>query len=80
MKEHAKKHFRRWLIQAPIGLVLIGAGISMITDASHFKQGGAAPLDWILYGTFALVVFNSGLSLFVDAALHRMRFENMKNK
>jgi hypothetical protein len=80
MKEHAKKHFRRWLIQAPIGLVLIGAGVSMITDASHYRASGAATLDWFLYGTFALIVFNSGLSLFVGAAIHRMRYENEKNQ
>ncbi len=78
MNKAAKKHFTRWIIQAPVGLILIGAGISMITDASHYKQSGAATLDWFLYGTLALVVFNSGLSLFVDAAIHKMRFEKEK--
>jgi hypothetical protein len=78
MKEHVKKHYRRWLIQAPIGLVLIGAGICLITDAAFYKQGGAATVDWMIYGTFALVVFNSGLSLFVGAAIHKIRYEKEK--
>lgn len=74
----ATKHYRRWLIQAPTGLVLIGFGASLVAEAAMCKYSGAATWSWVLYGTVALVVLNSGLCLFGDSILHRMRYENAK--
>ena len=55
----------RWIIQASLGLLLTGAGISTAIDAGLTKlQGG----DWFFYGTGALVIFNAGLCLVIDAA------------
>jgi hypothetical protein len=55
----------RWIIQASLGLLLTGAGISMAIDAGLTKlQGG----DWFFHGTGALVIFNAGLCLVIDAA------------
>jgi hypothetical protein len=57
MNNHNKK---RWIL-APLGLVLIGAGLSMAIDAGFRKWNHE---DWFLYGTSALVVFNSGICIF----------------
>lgn len=55
----------RWVLQASLGLLLTGAGLSMAIDAGLIKlQGG----DWFFYGTGALVIFNAGLCLVIDAA------------
>lgn len=75
MNKKARKHYQRWKYQAPAGLVLIGAGISLVTDAAIDKFNGAEWWIWAGYGSIALVVLNAGLSLFVDAALHRIRYE-----
>jgi hypothetical protein len=75
MNNKATKHYNRWQYQAPLGLVLIGAGISCIVDAAFYRYDGAAWWQWIGYGTIALTIFNAGLSLFVDAGLHRIRYE-----
>jgi hypothetical protein len=38
----------RWILQASLGLLLTGAGLSMAIDAGLIKlQGG----DWFFYGT-----------------------------
>lgn len=76
--EKAKKHYNRWLVQAPLGLVLIGFGVSLVAEAAMVKYDGANTWSWVSYGTIALVVLNSGLCVFGDSILHRVRYENTK--
>lgn len=66
------KHHIRWLIQAPLGLILFGAGLSMAIDAGFAKHQGG---DWFWYGTLALIVCNSGLCLFGDSILQKVESE-----
>lgn len=79
MMQNAKTHYRRWLLQAPIGLVFTGFGACLIAEAANCKFQGADTLAWVGYGTAALVVFNSGLSIFGGAILHRVRYERMRD-
>lgn len=56
---------KKWFLQASIGLLLTGSGLSLAIDAGITKiQGG----EWFFYGTGALIVFQSGLCLLIDAA------------
>lgn len=71
----ARYFYRRWLIQAPLGLILVGAGASMIAWASVLKYDHSPLWEWVGAGTAALVVFNAGLCVFGDAILHRVRYE-----
>jgi hypothetical protein len=66
------KHYKNWLIQAPLGLATIGFGACLIAEAAMVKYSGGS---WFWYGTLALVVFNSGLCIFGNSILHRVRFE-----
>jgi hypothetical protein len=66
------KHYKNWLIQAPLGLAIIGFGACLIAEAAMVKYSGGS---WFWYGTLALVVFNSGLCIFGNSILHRVRFE-----
>lgn len=74
-KRSSRYYYRRWLIQAPLGLVLIGFGLSLVAEAAMLKNNGGDLWAWVAYGTVALSVFNSGLCLFGDAILHRIRYE-----
>lgn len=71
-------HYRRWIIQAPVGLVLIGMGLCFVVEAGLFKFRGAPTWQWVAAGTLALVVVNAGISLFGDAVLQRVRYERLK--
>jgi hypothetical protein len=73
--KNARYHYRQWLLQAPLGLVLTGAGLCLVSDAAAVKQAGGS---WVLYGTFALCVFNAGLSIFGNSILHRVRYERLE--
>lgn len=62
------KNKLKWIIQASLGLILTGSGISLAIDAGITKfQGG----DWFYYGTGALIVFQAGLCLVIDAPRHK---------
>jgi peptidoglycan/LPS O-acetylase OafA/YrhL len=76
----AKSYYRKWLLRAPLGLVLIGFGACLVAEAAMDKYDGAPTWEWVVYGTLALVVFNSGLSIFGDAILQRCRYERLSEK
>lgn len=69
------KHKKLWLLMAPSGLVIIGAGLSMAIDAGFCKMNNES---WIGYGTVALIVFNTGICIF-GRAVAEMVFYKMKN-
>lgn len=54
----------KWLIEAVLGLLLTGTGLSLAIDAGLNKLQGN---EWFWYGTFALVLFQAGLCLIIDA-------------
>ena len=63
----------RWLLQAIVGLLCTGAGLSLAIDAGLNKlQNGT----WFWYGTFALVVFQAGLCLLIDSLRFRIKNDN----
>ena len=70
-----KIKIKTWLWQAPLGLVLVGAGLSMAIDAGTCKAYGQ---PWFLYGSFALVVLNAGLCVFGGAIIKRVKDEMKK--
>lgn len=57
-------HKSKWLLFAPAGLLVIGAGACLVSWASAMKEKGASAKQWVPAGTAALVVFNAGISLF----------------
>ncbi len=71
----AKTYYRRWLVRAPLGLVLVGFGACLIAESAMLKYSGSPMWKWVLVGTCSLCVFNAGLSFFGDAILQRMRYE-----
>jgi hypothetical protein len=74
------RHYRNWLIQAPVGLVLIGFGACLIAESAMLKFSEAETWKWVLAGTVSLCVFNSGLCIFGNSILERVRFEREKDK
>jgi hypothetical protein len=69
-------HKKKWLLLAPSGLMLIGAGACLVDWAGTMKTKGTAPSKWIVAGTGALVVLNAGVSIFgqsvVESVLHQL--------
>ena len=70
-------HKSKWLIFAPVGLLVIGAGASMVHWAGSLKDRKVPVLQWLAAGTAALAVLNAGISLFgqgvVESVLHEVQ-------
>ncbi|MEM1214783.1 MAG: hypothetical protein AAGJ82_03815 [Bacteroidota bacterium] len=78
--QDASQQRRLWLIKAPLGLGLIGFGISLIVEAGFLKHApGTTTYEWVLAGTLALCVFNAGLCVFGDAVKHRGHYERLRD-
>ncbi len=58
---------RKWQLLAPLGLALIGFGVSVVGYAVELRVGGAARATWFAWGTLGLVVLNSGVACFGEA-------------
>jgi hypothetical protein len=61
----------KWLILAPVGLVLIGYGLCVFSEAAYLKNTGEAFRRWFLLGTYSLIVINTGIALFGQAVIYR---------
>jgi hypothetical protein len=70
MSSHTK-----WLILAPISLLLIGYGLCVFSEAGDYKHTGSPTHEWVLLGTYSLILINGGLSLFGQAVRYRVLIE-----
>lgn len=69
---------KQWLQFAVGGLILNGAGLSVMGEALLLKANAAPFFEWFLWGTTALVLINAGLSLFGNAVVLRVKLELAK--
>ncbi|GAB4546012.1 MAG: hypothetical protein OHK0023_05150 [Anaerolineae bacterium] len=60
-----------WETLAPLGLVLIGFGLSLTGEAMRMRTQKKGFLRWFLVGTIGLSVLNAGISVFGDAVKRR---------
>ncbi|MCU0424863.1 MAG: hypothetical protein MUF71_04470 [Candidatus Kapabacteria bacterium] len=67
--------FNKWRLFAPLGLTLIGLGISIVGKAIGLKTIHADTLEWFLWGTLGLIVVNAGVAVFGDAVKCRVLYE-----
>ncbi len=68
----------KWLILAPVSLVLIGYGLCVFSEAGNLKHTGSRDIEWILLGTYSLILINGGLSLFGQAVRYRVLLDVRK--
>jgi hypothetical protein len=68
----------KWLLLAPVSLVLIGFGLSVFGEATYAKHSGAPTTSWVLWGTYSLILINGGLSLLGEAIRLRVRLDTRK--
>ena len=66
----------KWLLYAPLGLALIGAGACLVHWAGTLKDAAAGfAWPWVTAGTLALVVLNAGVCLVAQSVIEKIRHE-----
>jgi hypothetical protein len=63
------KHYRRWLIQMPLGFLVVSAGVLLLAYADNKKIAD----QWFLWGAAAAIIINIGLGLLGSAFIHKMK-------
>ncbi len=67
----------KWLIFSPLGLSLVGFGLSVTLEAARLKNLGEA---WFWLGTLGLCVVNAGLAFFGDGVKSRVLLELQESR
>jgi hypothetical protein len=70
--------YTKWLLSAIGGLILIGFGLSIFSEAANLKHTNAPFLRWFLMGSYSLIMINGGLCVFGQAIVFKVRMENKK--
>lgn len=65
----------KWLMLAPLSLMLVGAGLCVLSEAAWAKHSDAPFRQWFLWGTYGLILVNGGLSLFGQAVRYRAQLD-----
>ena len=73
-------HKSKWLLFAPLGLLTLGAGVSMVHWAGNLKDKRVPTKQWLAAGTAALVVFNAGMSLFGRGVAENVLYQVQEKK
>lgn len=68
----------KWFLSATIGMMLVGYGLSVLSEAGNLKHSKEPFMRWFLLGTYSLIMVNSGLALFGQAIIFKMKIENRK--
>jgi len=72
----APEHYQKWKKLAPLGLVAVGAGASLVGQSTLLKgDDETSTWVWVAAGTASLALLNAGLCLFGDAVKHRALYE-----
>ena len=70
------QHYQQWSELAPRGLLMIGAGASILGHATILKARRRSGVLWVLWGIVGLVVLNAGVSIFGESVKHRTLYES----
>ena len=74
-RKKSPQYVNKWKWMAPLGLTLIGMGVSIAGEGTLLKGDSAPWWQWVGMGTLGLVVLNSGIAVFGDAVKRRFWFE-----
>lgn len=67
------KYYKKWIIFAPMGLILLGLGIVIILEAYTLKTNQEKFISWFVWGTLGLIIFNSGISIFGQSIIYKIK-------
>lgn len=62
----------KWLILAPLGLILFSFGLCVLSEAAHQRRIGQPTQVWVLLGIYSLALINTGLIFFGEALRFRI--------
>ncbi|GGM92234.1 hypothetical protein GCM10010967_26700 [Dyadobacter beijingensis] len=62
----------KWMILAPLGLLLFSFGLTVLSEAAHQRRIGEPTQVWVVLGLYSLALINGGLIMFGEALRFRI--------
>jgi uncharacterized membrane protein HdeD (DUF308 family) len=75
MATSKKSYHKKWMLFAPIGLLLVGAGLCVFGTALAKMRENAEFAEWFVWGTASLILINGGLCFFGSAIKYSILYE-----
>jgi hypothetical protein len=75
-----KRHYEKWLIQAPIALLLCAVSIlSIFYFIAHEKESINGD-NWMMWGLISASLFMAGIGLLSNAIVHKVKADLSRKK
>ncbi len=76
MKTKKSNLKRKWLALSIGGLILNGAGLSIMGEGLILKYDQAPFIEWFAMGSLGLVLINAGISLIGGAVINKVKLKS----
>jgi hypothetical protein len=72
----ANRHFKRWLWQFPLGLLLVGSGIGVIMYSVYHRPGE----EWKIWTIVSIVTIDVGLGFLGSSLIHKTKSDLIRRE
>ena len=70
------KHYQKWLLQMPVGFLLVGAGIIVIMYSANKRASD----EWLIWGLVSAMIIMAGLGILGNAYIHKIKSDLIKKQ
>ena len=70
------KHYQKWLLQMPVGFLLVGAGIIVIMYSANKRASD----EWLIWGLISAMIIMAGLGILGNAYIHKIKSDLIKKQ
>jgi membrane protease YdiL (CAAX protease family) len=72
----ANRHFKKWIWQFPLGLLLVSAGITVIVYSIQHRPGE----EWKIWTAIAIVILDVGLAFLGSSLIHKIKSDLIRRE
>jgi len=70
------KHYQKWILQMPVGFLLVGAGIIVIMYSANKRASD----EWFIWGLISATIIMAGLGILGNAYIHKIKSDLIKKQ
>ncbi|WP_299677401.1 hypothetical protein [uncultured Dokdonia sp.] len=72
-----KRLKKQWCLYGSVGALFLGSGLSLISEAGHWKHQGTNILYWVGGGILGLALAISGVVFLINAGILKERIRKL---
>ncbi|MFC4636002.1 hypothetical protein ACFO3O_18985 [Dokdonia ponticola] len=71
---------KQWWLYGSVGALFLGSGLSLISEASHWKHQAVIWCQWVGFGMLGLALTVSGVVFLIKAGVLKERMRMLSSK